>query len=494
MRRELVVALQWIVRSFLPSFVNLCRALQEEDEERCRLANAAASSTARPPSPRPVPGRSQPASAEEARRRTSEVGRRSSRMGANASSNQHLSSSSSVNEMNLVGTGDNSSSSSSIHSSTPRKSRKSAVLQMNSSYATLASLSSFTNVTGKFKPFFLKVWGGLLLLEKDPDPSVASLARSLLDIIWRKMSQKDRSVDMLYRSHNHLEIHSRSAPNSPVRPTFLIGESPPSKLNTTLPSQLDANSASGSAAADSRAAAPWLHHSSLVTSINEDGILREDGDGGSTMSTQFIEWSAKHFSNKVMRLEPAMVCESDVYWSKEWMYTRNEKLNRQAEHERSSLQDGSGRLDDQIGVAKLVQPPSVIVIHPYDRDVVVAGRDTLSVYDFTVSPHRCHAFSNRNPKISQITALEMINGHEDGLLAVGSDDGVVRVYKDWQQAQQQVYTTLFDIFNSIVSKSIITTSQTDFNHKVRKNTFRAKNPVLGSFGSGQSLKIELYLW
>ena len=27
-RRELVVALQWIVRSFLPSFVNLCRALQ----------------------------------------------------------------------------------------------------------------------------------------------------------------------------------------------------------------------------------------------------------------------------------------------------------------------------------------------------------------------------------------------------------------------------------------------------------------------------------
>ena len=33
-RRELVVALQWLIYSFLPNFVNLCRALQEEERRQ----------------------------------------------------------------------------------------------------------------------------------------------------------------------------------------------------------------------------------------------------------------------------------------------------------------------------------------------------------------------------------------------------------------------------------------------------------------------------
>lgn len=432
-RRELVVALQWIVRSFLPSFVNLCRALQEEDEERCRLNNPTTSSSARPTSPRPSASRLQ---GEDPRRRTSEVVRKNSRLGSNISSQTNMSSSSSVNEMNLVGVGEGSAH------STPRKARRLVVPQLNSSYSALASLSSFTNVTGKFKPFFLKVWGGLLLLEKDPDPMVVLLARSLLDIVWRKMNQKDKSVDM-YRSHGHLEIHSRSAPNSPVRPTFLIGESPPSKLNTTLPSHLDA-------AADNRQ--PWLQRS-LVASINEDGIL-EDGDNNA-ISTQFIEWAAKHFSTKLMRLEANSNGDSDVYWSKEWMYSRNEKLRRKADHEKSSLQDGSGRIDDQVGVAKINQPPSVITMHPYDTDIVVAGRDTISVYDFTLNPHRSHSFSNKNPKISQITALEMMNRHEEGLLVTGSDDGVVRVYKDWQEQHGQSLVTAWNLVPELVPQAVV---------------------------------------
>ena len=416
-RRELVVALQWIVYSFLPTFINLCRTLQTEEEERNRP------DPRQPPSPR---GSLSRIASEDKFRKKAELNRKPSKLGANSQTNPSLAGSSSVNEINLVGTGDSSTL------GTPRKPKKPSSVQLQSSYSALASLSSFTNVTGKYKPFFLKVWGGLLQLEKDPDPATAQLARSLLDLVWRKMCQKDRSAD-IYRSHGQLDIHSRSAPNSPVRPTFLLGESPPVSLNTTLPTHLDASEPFH------RAGQPWMQRS-MVSSINEEGALLEEGDPGG-ISTQFIEWSARYFSTQLMRLNGPDDRESEVHWSREWMHSRNTRLRRIAEADRASLQDGTSRLDEQLGVGKLLQPPSVIAMHPFETEVVVAGRDTVSVYEFgggQGAQTRSVSFGNKNPKISQITALEFLNGHEAGLLAAGSDDGVVRLYADWQRQQQRL--------------------------------------------------------
>ena len=108
------------------------------------------------------------------------------------------------------------------------------------------------------------------------------------------------------------------------------------------------------------------------------------------------------------------------------------------DQEKRSLLQGTGKLDEQIGATKLLQLPSVVLMHPNDNEVVVAGRDTVSVFEFSQTQTRSNTFSNKNPKISQITALEFINGHVDGLLVTGSDDGAVRVYRDWQKDQQLV--------------------------------------------------------
>ena len=415
-RRELVVALQWLIYSFLPNFVNLCRALQEEEEEKGRLATPP---FAQPPSPRNSLNR---VSSEEKLRRKSEMVRKQSRLGA-SSGPASIASSTSYNEINTLGVSDGSAH------GTPRKPKKiSQMHQLTSSYSALASLAGFSNVTRKFKPFFLKVWGGLLFLEKDPDPAAALLARSLLDVVWRKMVQKDRSAD-IHRSHTNLDSHSRSAPNSPIRPTFLLGESPPASLNITLPTHLEGS--------DSRhGPQSWLQRS-LVAPINEEGILLEDGENNG-ISTQFIEWSARYFSTQLMRLNGNHDTESEEYWSKEWMYSRNADLTKKSDTEKSSLLEGTGRLDEQVGVVKLIQPPSVMAMHPFDNEVVVAGRDTVSVYEFNNAQHKSHSFSNKNPKISQITALEFMNRHEDGLLVTGSDDGVVRVYRDWTRQQRLV--------------------------------------------------------
>ena len=294
----------------------------------------------------------------------------------------------------------------------------------------------------------MKVWGGLLLLEKDPDPSVALLARALLEIVWRKMMEKERATD-IQRTGSGVDIRSRSAPNSPVRPTFLIGESPPTNMNTTLPANLEPPSGEGGSRASS---GNWMHRS-LVPGINEEGMLLEEGES-TAISTQFIEWSSRYFSTQLMTLNETSDLESEGYWNKEWMYSRNNVLLRNADAEKNHLAEGTGKFEEHIGVTKSTQIPSVIAMHPFDHEVIVAGRDTITVHDF--SPQSVNnkpiSFHNRNPKISQITALEFINGHEAGLLVSGSDDGVVRVYKDWQSEQKLV--TAWNLLPELVPQAV----------------------------------------
>ena len=445
-RRELIVALQWIVSTFLPTFINLCKALMEEDEEKMRQnQTVAGGASGRPVSPKP--SHMMRAISEDKMRRKSEMPyhhqRKGSRglqdgvTGGGSNSTSMIANSTSYSEI-PVAVSDNSMGGSGTMT---RKSRKCITPSLTSSYSALASLANFSS-TSKFKPFFLKVWGGLLLLEKDPDPSVALLARALLDVVWRKMVEKDRAAD-IHRTGSHADLRSRSAPNSPVRPTFLIGESPPTNMNTTLPVHLEASE-------NSRNNGLWMQRS-LIPDINEEGMLIEEGESNA-ISTQFIEWSSRYFSTQLMTLNEQSDLESESYWKREWLYSRNNNLLRSSEEHRRALLDGSAKFDEHIGVAKSTQIPSVIAMHPFDHEVIVAGRDTISVHDFTQPFNRPVSFHNRNPKISQITALEFINGHEDGLLVSGSDDGVVRVYKSWQRDQQLV--TAWNLLPELVPQAV----------------------------------------
>jgi hypothetical protein len=170
------------------------------------------------------------------------------------------------------------------------------------SYLSLIAVSSSATIANKFKPFLLKVWGGLLLLEKDPDPTVSLLARSLLDMVWKRMCDKERSsgMDMLYRSSSSAaDIHSQSAPSSPMRPSFILGESPPvmSSLNNTLPpglggyhqQQLYGVEALGGSLSGLGLSSMMRSH---VSTIGEEGILLEEGES-TNISTQFIDWAAR---------------------------------------------------------------------------------------------------------------------------------------------------------------------------------------------------------
>ena len=93
--------------------------------------------------------------------------------------------------------------------------------------ASLASLTSMAcygpRVTSKFKPFYLRVVGGLMVLERDSDSEVGTMARQVLDTIYNKMVlvQRDRKGSEVFRSLSQAEGKSVSAPGSPAK--LLVG-------------------------------------------------------------------------------------------------------------------------------------------------------------------------------------------------------------------------------------------------------------------------------
>ena len=78
-RRELIVALQWIVSTFLPTFINLCKELIDEDEEKVRHTGSGiggGGGGGRPVSPKP--GHISRTTSEDKMRRKSEMAQRKS--------------------------------------------------------------------------------------------------------------------------------------------------------------------------------------------------------------------------------------------------------------------------------------------------------------------------------------------------------------------------------------------------------------------------------
>merc|ERR1719192_1807667 len=236
-RRELVVALQWVVNSFMPNFTAVLRAVGEEEE--------GASSTLAVGSPRVVRNRVGGGGTMPRVNSEDKLARQHRKSLATPPSGPMMSSSATDLDRAAVDT-------------PGRRSRKSFIApgvvglgqqqqqgnnQVPLSLSSLATMAAYgPEVTKKFKPFYTRVIGGLMVLEKDPDPHTADMAKSVLDTVWARMTIQDRErQSSVFRSFSQADVHSSiSAPSSPqARASFLLGgESPPSSHNTTLPAVL----------------------------------------------------------------------------------------------------------------------------------------------------------------------------------------------------------------------------------------------------------------
>lgn len=145
------------------------------------------------------------------------------------------------------------------------------------------------------------------------------------------------------------------------------------------------------------------------------------------LQTGLCDWSAKYFAQPVMKIPEEHDLESQVRMERQWRFLRNARVRRQS---RVITQRGISRLDDQIFINRNPGVPSVVKFHPFNTCIAVADKDSICFWDWEKG-ERLDYFYNGNPRYTRITAMEYLNGHDCSLLLTATDDGALRVWKNF---------------------------------------------------------------
>ncbi|XP_067230914.1 regulatory-associated protein of mTOR isoform X5 [Chanodichthys erythropterus] len=308
----------------------------------------------------------------------------------------------------------------------------------------VSSYSSLNSLIGvSFNSVYTQIWRVLLHLAADPFPDVSDLAMKVLNSIAYKATMNARTQRILDSGSL-----TQSAPASPTSKGTLIhqaGGSPPmpgassSSLTNEVPKppvrEAPPNRPPYTPTLGGQA--PHSQQFPRTRKMFDKGPDQTAEDGDETaahrsfisvsLQTGLCDWSAKYFAQPVMKIPEEHDLESQVRKEREWRFLRNARVRRQSQR---ITQRGVTRLDDQIFINRNPGVPSVVKFHPFNPCIAVADKDSICFWDWEKG-ERLDYFYNGNPRYTRITSMEYLNGHDCSLLLTATDDGALRIWKNF---------------------------------------------------------------
>lgn len=314
-----------------------------------------------------------------------------------------------------------------------------------SSYSALNSLIGVS-----FNSVYTQIWRVLLHLAADPYPDVSDLAMKVLNSIAYKATVNARPQRILDTSSL-----TQSAPASPTNKGMHIhqvGGSPPASSTSSCSLTNDVakqtvsrdlpSSRPGTAGPTGAQYTPHSHQFPRTRKMFDKGPdqTTDDADDAAghksfmcaTIQTGFCDWSARYFAQPVMKIPEEHDLESQIRKEREWRFLRNTRVRKQAQQ---VIQKGISRLDDQIFLNRNPGVPSVVKFHPFTPCIAVADKDSICFWDWEKG-EKLDYFHNGNPRYTRVTAMEYLNGQDCSLLLTATDDGAIRVWKNFADLEK----------------------------------------------------------
>ncbi|XP_059684066.1 regulatory-associated protein of mTOR isoform X2 [Gavia stellata] len=315
----------------------------------------------------------------------------------------------------------------------------------------VSSYSSLNSLIGvSFNSVYTQIWRVLLHLAADPYPDVSDLAMKVLNSIAYKATVNARPQRILDTSSL-----TQSAPASPTNKGMHIhqvGGSPPtpstsssSLTNDVTKQPVSRDIASVRPANVGNMGVQYTPHSHQFprtrkmfdkgpeqTTDDADDTVGHKSFISATVQTGFCDWSAKYFAQPVMKIPEEHDLESQIRKEREWRFLRNARVRKQAQ---KIIQKGISRLDDQIFLNRNPGVPSVVKFHPFTPCIAVADKDSICFWDWEKG-EKLDYFHNGNPRYTRITAMEYLNGQDCSLLLTATDDGAIRVWKNFADLEK----------------------------------------------------------
>lgn len=297
--------------------------------------------------------------------------------------------------------------------------------------------------TGAYSSIYSKLWNGIVNLSRDPSPDVALMGSKVTEHIRQMAVDAAPTMVPLGKEVICDKISTSGGSNS----------LPPSPNTRNIP-QFMSNSHSGSSARLNSESS-----GSGKPCANTPPKLRVP-----IVKTNFVEWEITSMARPLKHLANPKARKDDQFATE--TMERNKRFSRNARIRKEALSQQRlavfHNLKTQSFIGKTSMTPSIVKLHPYEQQIVVAYLDRIMLNDWglnistslspmllsssTFSHHSAtiQTTTNSSKKLSvtspspsslRVSSIQFVNSHNRGLILAGYDDGSVRIWKNGVSSQ-----------------------------------------------------------
>lgn len=167
------------------------------------------------------------------------------------------------------------------------------------------------------------------------------------------------------------------------------------------------------------------------------------------LTSVFFDWSTEYFQRPQMKDAEAEEPGSLEYNKRLWRRTRNEQIINETQPQKdiaglSHWQNTLAVLDNE------AHQPVRLLFHQFEPHLVVSDdRDGVFVWDWHQHV-RLNSFSNGNKDGTKITSTVFLNEDDVALLMVGSSDGILKIYRNYESPQDIELLTAWRALSDLV--------------------------------------------
>lgn len=334
---------------------------------------------------------------------------------------------------------------------------------------------------------YMACWKHALILSVDPHPEVQKMATVIVDYmlsavvnsnlgahavsLMTEIQRKAQKQANKYASISTQRANAIGAPSTPPLPSPGLIRRTASYLFPSLIAGDDKNSPPGAANASrspsakmppSQVPAP-PEQTDQARSAGPYHVAREPKSGAFEernlaepptlpLKSDFLDWSMEHFKRPQMKPPEADEPGSTQYNARLWRRARNESILKETQPLKQYA--GSHRWNNQLGIMNNGAQPSKMTFHQFEDHLAVSDNgNTVNIWDWK-KHSRMSRFSNGNPEGSKISDMKFINEDDQAMLLTGSSDGVIRVYRDYDDEEKVELATAWRALTHMVPSNV----------------------------------------
>lgn len=145
----------------------------------------------------------------------------------------------------------------------------------------------------------------------------------------------------------------------------------------------------------------------------------------------FFHWNCAYFAEPQMRLTEIDDPGSYLYNERHWRRIRNKELYENSSRHVPLIESQGTVSVNSSRVIHCKFNPDMAIFHQFEPQMAISdSNDTVCIFDLDECK-KIGQLVNGNPIGSKITSMRFINEHDLSLLMVGSDEGVIRLYREF---------------------------------------------------------------